>query len=282
MDFLGREGSDALGPFMSAPILLGLDGRAYTLEQINKHAAADGRLFVEHEVTPLVTRVLEQGSPVILIDSEHETTAEQQDPMRLGPVTRVLANSLAREFKTTHMIAKVLQQIGIKHEFNAWIKASELITRPERVLVAVEEAEDDLPAKALVERADAILAAGVGRGPSVFARALARLQREPPKIGFRRLVCARLHGARGGAYPLFVVAHEVAPLMAIPTPDMLVSDRAVRPEAAVNIEHPHFRALLQIARDQPAIAGYCLAKALLLDRDRGLEFDEDLIQAALA
>jgi hypothetical protein len=108
------------------------------------------------------------------------------------------------------------------------------------------------------------------------------LSREPPKLGFRKLVCARLHGAPGASQPLFVVAHAVAPLMAIPTQDLLLSEQPLRPEAAVNIEHPHFRALLQMAREQPTLAGYCLAKALLLDRDRGLEFDVELIDAAIA
>lgn len=111
------------------------------------------------------------------------------------------------------------------------------------------------------------------------------MRQRAPEIGFRKLVCARLHGASGGQSPrdrLFVVGHEIAPLMAIPTAELLLSDRPARPEAAVNGEHPHFRALLKLAERQPTIAAYGLAKALVLDGDRGLEFDVDLMQAAIA
>ena len=56
MSFLAREGADALAEFGDAPILLGLDGRAYTLDHIAKVAAADGRVFTDDEATPLVAR----------------------------------------------------------------------------------------------------------------------------------------------------------------------------------------------------------------------------------
>jgi hypothetical protein len=280
MGFLAREGVEPLAEFEQAPILLGLDGRAYTLEQITKQAAADGRVFVEHEVTPLVTRLLEQDTPVIMIAGEQEQLGEQPGARQFGPVTRVLANALSREFSTTGMLARMLEKLSGKPEAGAWAKAGELITRPELVLVGVEEVDDNPEAKALVERAAAILQTALGSGPNVLARAWSRVRRQPPKIGFRKLVAARLHGTPGTTQPLFVVAHAVAPLMAIPTRDMLVSQRPDRPEAAVNVEHPHFRTLLRFAREQPQLAGYFLAKALLLDRDRGLEFDVELIEAA--
>jgi hypothetical protein len=281
MGFLAREGAEALAEFEQAPLLLGLDSRAYTLEQITKHASADGRLYVEHEVTPLVTRLLEQGTPVIMIAGVLEELGEQAGARQFGPVTRVLANALSREFATTGMLARMLEKLGNKPEAGAWAKAGELITRPDEVLVGVEEVEDNPEAKLLVDRAAAILQAALGSGPNVLARAWARVRRQPPKIGFRKLVCARIQGAPGAAQPLFVVAHAVAPLMAVPTTDMLVSQREDRPEAAVNVEHAHFRTLLRFARERPELAGYFLAKALLLDRDRALEFDVDLIEAAV-
>ena len=281
MGYLAREGAEALTGFMDRPILLGLDGRAHTLEQINEHAAADGRVFVEHEATPLVSRVLEQGTPVILVANAQEVLGEgEANKRQLGAVERVLANALSREFSTTGMLRRLVDKLVGKPEVSAWVKAAELIARPEDVLVGVEAVDDNPLAGALIERASTILQTALGR-PNALSRAWSVLRREPPKLGFRKLVGARLHGAPAASQPLFVVAHEIAPLMATPTPDMLLSDRPLRPEAAVNIEHPHFRALLKMAEDQPTLAGYCLAKALLLDRDKGLEFDVELIEAAV-
>jgi len=282
MGFLAREGADALAGFEQAPILLGLDNRGYTLEQIGKLAAADGRVFVDDEVSPLVNRLLEQGSVVIMIASEEEDVGERHGARHFGPVARVIANGLSREFSTTQMIATMLAKLTGKQPISPWIRAAELIARPEDVVVAVEEVDDNSAARALVERAAAILHNALGTGPNVLARAWSYLRREPPKLGYRKLVCARFHGAPGDKLPLFVVAHQIAPLMATPTANMLVSERPARPEAAVNVEHPHFRALLRLAAQQPAVAGYALAKSLLLDEGRGLEFDVDLIEAAAA
>ncbi len=147
-------------------------------------------------------------------------------------------------------------------------------------MVAVEEVDDNPAAIALVEGAAAVLRAGIGEGPNALSRAWSFVRREPPKLGFGRLVCARVSGASGARSPLFVVAHEIAALMAIPTRDLLLSERPLRPEAAVNAEHPHFRALLRLWGQVPDLAAYALAKALVLDGDRGLEFDVDLISAA--
>jgi hypothetical protein len=281
MGFLAREGQDALAGFEQAPILLGLDGRAYTLEQITRQAAADKRVYVDNETSPLITRLLAQDTPVIMIASDEEQLGESEGGRQLGPVSRVLAHALVREFKTTLMIAKMLAKLTGKPEPSGWLYAAEMIARPEAVLVGVEPVDDNPAAHALVHRADAILQSALGSGPNVLARAWSRVRRQPPKLGYRRLVCARLHGGPGDRQPLFVVAHAIAPLMATPTRHMLLSAQPVRPEAAVNIEHPHFRALLRLASEQPAIAGYALAKALLLDEHRGLEFDVDLIEAAV-
>jgi hypothetical protein len=68
--------------------------------------------------------------------------------------------------------------------------------------------------------------------------------------------------------------------MALPPPGGLAPDRASRPEAAVDVGHPHFRAMLQLWRTRPRMAAYCLAKALLLTEDRLLSRDIDLIRAA--
>ncbi len=290
MEYLALEGSQGLDGVLDLPLLLGLDGRAYTLDEICTHAAEDGRVYVDSEVGPLVERLLGQGTPVIMIPGRGELSSAAG----LGPVTRVIANALAREFVSTRGLARMLDALRGQPDASAWTRAAEMIARPLDVLVAVEVAEDMPEATVLVERAASILARGL-RAPSLVqrigswaGRAKATLLRKSeaeqgPKLvlGFRRLVCARLHGERVGDERLFVVAHEVAPLMAIPTEHSLLHARGRKCEAAVNCEHPHFRALLRIAEREPELAAYCLAKSLLLDEDRGLEFDVPLMTAAL-
>jgi hypothetical protein len=258
MSYLASEGPEALVACMEVPLLLGLDGRAYTLDRVCRQAGEDGRVYVDTEGNPLAEQLQQQGTPVIMIAGDGEL------PVGAGvlePVTAVLANALSREFLSTRL-------------------ARELIVRPLDVLVAVEVADDMPEATALVERTASILARGLGQ-PGLFARVASLLGGREPVLGFRRLVCARLHETHTGHERLFVVAHEIAPLMAIPTEDNLLHARGRQPEAAINCEHKHFWALLRVAQREPDLAAYCLAKALLFNEDRGLEFDVPLMQAAI-
>ena len=277
MGYLALEGAQALEGQGGAPLFLGFDGRAYTLDQLCELAAADGRIYTQYEASALVEQLLEQGTPVIMTPSEDEIGAEEDTP--LGPVTRVLANGLAREFISTGVMARMLQSLRGASEVGAWAQASEMITRPAKVLVGVEVVRSSPTATALVAAAESILARGLAPPPGLFARVL-RSVRGEPRLGYGRLVCAELHSGAGLELPLFVVAHAIAPLMAAPTREQMVSERPERPQAAVNCEHPHFRALTRLAAQEPELAAYCLAKSLLLVENRGLEYDVELISAA--
>jgi hypothetical protein len=278
MDYLACEGADALEEFMQAPLLLGLDGRAYTLDRICTQAGEDGRVYVDTEINPLVERLFEQGTPVIMIPGEGEVIGAGAGA--LGTVTGVLANALSREFVSTRGLSRMLEQIRGQAKVSAWTRARDMIARPLDVLVGVEVVEDMPEATALVEHAASILARGLGRA-GLFARVTSFFGGREPVLGFRRLVGARMYGTHAGHDRLFVVAHEIAPMMAIPTEANMLHARGRQPEAAVNCEHAHFRALLRIATREPQLAAYCLAKALLLDDDRGLEFDVPLMRAAM-
>lgn len=269
MGYLARESAEALLPYMQVPLLLGHDGRGVALEQLCKQAAADGRVFVEHEPTRLVEQLIEQGTPVIVIPNSSELGGQ------LGPVTRVIANGLSLEFAKLGALGKVIKEVR-----GLWARTGELISRPVDVLVGVDV--DDRPQpQALIKHAAVLLERGFGPEPGLVGRALKFLRREQLGLGYARLVSARLHGAPGQRLPLFVVAHAIAPLMAIPTPDRFVSARTERPEVAVNCEHPHFRTLLRLAEHEPELAAYCLAKSLLLDDERALEYDGKLMLAAV-
>jgi hypothetical protein len=99
------------------------------------------------------------------------------------------------------------------------------------------------------------------------------------ELGYRRLVACRVT-SRVPDPPLFVVGRRVGPLMALPPRGGMAPDRASRPEAAVDVGHPHFRAMLELWSERPRLAAYCLAKALLLSEDRLLSRDVALIEAA--
>ena len=83
--------------------------------------------------------------------------------------------------------------------------------------------------------------------------------------------------------PLFVIGRQCGGLMAVPPPGLETEkeDRPKRPEAAVNRDHPQFRALLGLQERAPDLAAYCLAKDLLLTEDRLIERDLELLDAAL-
>lgn len=279
MSYLAVEGSEALDERTGLALFLGFDGRAYSIDDLCKQAAADGRVYVESEHSALVEQLLEQGTPVIMTPSAGEFGIGADG--RLGPITRVLAHGLAREFVRTRLWIKLLETIKGEPEVGAWVRASDMIVRPAEVVVGVDLATESPVASALVERAASILERGLGPPRSLLGRAYDTVRRRPPRLGYGRLVCAELHSAAGRELPLFVVAHQVAPLMAVPSAEGLVSERPERPEAAVNTHHPHFRALVKLARDEPELAAYCLAKSLLLVEDRGLEQDGELIAAAV-
>ncbi|EDM81628.1 HSP90 [Plesiocystis pacifica SIR-1] len=309
MGYLAREDPEALDDLLGRPILVTLDGKAMTLGQVREATANDDRLFIDDQLTRLSERLIAQGTPVILAASTHElggfgASAQGEDELGDGddgpdlggldgqdPVVRVLANCLAGSFVTTNRLQRAINQVTGRLESSAWIEAVELIARPAEVLVAVHPieplakgglGEDDDAAHALVDLAQDIVLRSIGSGSGAVRRLFAKVRGRAPKIGYRRLVAAHMTGRAGEPEPLFVVAHEVAPLMAKPTPERLVSAHEGQPEAAINVDHPHFRALMRMAGQAPLMAGYCLAKSLLLAANRNLDLDAELMRAAMS
>ncbi|MCA9683539.1 MAG: hypothetical protein KC457_15165, partial [Myxococcales bacterium] len=276
------EGAEAL---LALPILLSLDGRALSLLQVRNLAAAEGRVFLDHQRTPLVDALLAQGT-VVIMSASHDDAGGYEAQQGFDAVARVLAGGLAGGFAAGSALERLLDILGGNREAGAWTRASQLLTRPGEALVAVELV-DDPAALRLVARTQEISLRALGQGSGTLRRIFSKLGGAAPRIGYRRLVAARFHGAggsvtlAGGRRPLFVIAHAIAPLMALPTDELMISALDGQPEAAVNCEHPHFRALLRLYERAPDMAAYCLAKSLLLQVDRNLELDLALMGAAL-
>ena len=79
--------------------------------------------------------------------------------------------------------------------------------------------------------------------------------------------------------PLFVLNRRLNTLMA--RPPHYIPDRDKKQSIALNRAHSHFKLLTRLQRSDPAMAAYCLAKSLLLNQDRFLEMDTELIRNAL-
>jgi len=79
--------------------------------------------------------------------------------------------------------------------------------------------------------------------------------------------------------PFFVTGRKLSELMSRP-PDHAVEHKG-KLEAAVNRKDPYFGVLASLSSRSPALAGYCLAKCLLLADDRLLDRDVGLMKVAL-
>ncbi|MFV8749126.1 ATP-binding protein [Nannocystaceae bacterium ST9] len=269
MDFLAREGGGALEPWADRPLWLGLDSSGLTLDRLFAHAIDEGheQILVDDQRSPLIERVLATSIPVVLVPALGEPIPGVE---RGGnPVARALVQAIAFRLRQRSLLSRTFDRLVRDVAPQADARALALIVRPSEVLVGVGEIEREGKPAALVADAERLLLA------ELAAPGKRRLFARSQALGYRKLVCAELLGDAG---PLFVVGPQIAALMTRPGRERDDPQRAR--EAVVNREHPHFRALLILAEREPELAAYCLARSLLLDRDRGLEFDTPLMEAA--
>lgn len=265
--YLGGEGAAALAECEQRPLLLGLDGRSHSLASMARAAARHGRVFIADEASPVIDRLLAQGTPVYLVAAaaEHrgEGLAEGYDP-----VAQVIASYLSASVGVERVVDRLRSAVTRESSAGAWTRAAELLARPEQVLVGVDVVDEAAPQQ-LLAAADAVLRRGLP-APTLLGRAWRRVVGTSKAVGYDKLVAARLQGGPRGRMPLFVVGARVSPLMALPVETTVVGSQ--RPEAAVNVDHRHFRALLELAELDVELAGYCLARSLMLAQgeDEGL------------
>jgi Histidine kinase-, DNA gyrase B-, and HSP90-like ATPase len=258
MGFLLKEPAEFILRLGKHPLLRTVDGGVTSLAAVAEAAVRDGRIFITDAPSALVTHLGDQSIPVLLGRRRADADMDEADVRSgedLEPALRLVVAYAAH-----HRRSKLLKRLlAVLTSTDYGAGTAGLIVHPEEVYLAVEVDDPSPPAEAAFIAAAARLLEGIGGR-------------------YRRLVGCVL-SAPSDKPPLFLVAREVGPLMAIP-PDILVDkDRPRRPEAAVNRDHPQFRALLGLYRQSPGLAAYCLAKDLLLVEDRLMERDLDLLAA---
>lgn len=230
------------------PLLRTVHDRVVSLAAIEEVIGREGRAFVASAPSPLSGALDERGTAVLLGPDAGGDTHD--------PVSRLLVRFVAAR-RARSIVGTVRRVLG--EDAHSW--ARELVAQPEHAFVKV--GVDPMPDPALVDL--------VGRTHAALGRA---------DLGYRELVIGTVEG-EGHDPPLFVLGRTVGDLMQRPV-------RGYRrrflekPRALVNRRHPHVLAILDLHRTKPALAAYCLAKALVLteDREKWIHCDAELAWAA--
>ncbi|MFH2005996.1 MAG: hypothetical protein ABI333_05350, partial [bacterium] len=262
MAYLLREPEQAVLRAGKRPLVRTVDGQAKSLAEVAEAAERDGRIFVSDAPSALVEELRAQGIPVLLGRPRAEAgvaegaEGDQRPGEGLAPALRLVVAYVANRRRS-----KLLKRfLALLTSTDYGAQTAQLLTRPEEVYLAVHVDETPpVDAARLIDGAAKLLDAVGGK--------------------YRRLSGCVL-AAPSDKPPLFLVARTIGALMAIPPPVLYEKDRPRRPEAAVNRDHPQFRALLRMQEQSPALAAYCLAKDLLLQEDRLIDRDLDLLAEA--
>jgi hypothetical protein len=274
LSFLADEPAELLLKHDSAQILRTVDGRTSSLAAVARAARSDGRIFVAAHRSALTDILAEQGVPVLLGRDVTRHTGDASDlgtrGPDVGPVRHLLLTYLVTRDRSS-WLGRLHRYAGINLRASAtrpseWMSYDPvthygaMLADPHDTYLAVELVRH-LPrsARDLIEGAGQILAG--------------------TDAGYARLAACRLESPELDP-PLFLVGRKLGRVMARPPRKVLESERPRRPRAVVNLEHPQLVALAELYVSRPAMAVYCLAKNLLLEEDRLLHLDGELMKAA--
>ncbi|MCX4240333.1 ATP-binding protein [Paraliomyxa miuraensis] len=252
--FLAVEPDELLlaDELLERPILRTVHDRVISLGGVVEALERDGRIFVAASPSSLTERLQHGDVPVLLGDRRSTLDDGTSDP-----VTRLLVRFLAAR-RTHSLVGKVGRRLGQ----DPVELARDRVVHPQAVFVRVGlDAPPLRDHERLVEQAH---------------RAL-----RDADLGYQELVIGTVEGEDQDP-PLFVLGRRIEELMQRPPRGSYRRGFLERPRALVNRRHPHFVAMLDLHRVDPALAAYCLAKALVLaeDRTKSLECDPMLAAAA--
>ncbi len=253
MGILMREPAHAQLSISHLPLLRTIHGTPLSLEQVFETWDRDGRVLFTQDPSALTTRLNTMGVPVIYGMATHS------EHMFMAP--RILIERFVRYTLSQTMTGRMfgmLRMVGL--DFEGWRKKKldeqlrNSLVSPEQAFLPVLIADEISPTvKTLLDRTNHVL--------------------EKTEAGYASLAICQM-GAYMEDAPLFVIAPELATFMARP-PAHLKRKKAM--QVAVNADHPLFQQLASLGERHSEMASYMLAKNLLLEEDRMLERDLELI-----
>jgi hypothetical protein len=257
---LACEPASSLDRFRARPILREVHGGACTPGQADDALDRDGRLLVAEQPTGLTRRLRARRIPVLLGRPRRQDDADREHPLA-----------------TIHGVLGRLAALRAQSSFGNRLRR--FVGDVTLGFVALKERS--APPTYLTDPEQAYFAIAIDRGsPEELQPLLLRAAKllDDVEAGYRRIGTFVLD-APGAEVPLFVTGRRLGELMARP-PSSRPSGKHLL-EAAVNRDHPHFRRLAALHARRPALAAYCLAKSLLLQDDRLLDRDLDLVRRSL-
>lgn len=254
MGVLAGEPARAQLSVSHMPLLRTIHGKPLSLAQLFEIWERDGRVLFAQDPTTLTTRLHAMDVPVIYGQAEH---SERMFTVPRQLIERFVFYTLAQTF--TGRMVGMLKKVGIdfetsrRHRTHAQLKKS--LVSPEQAFLPVLISEKISPvAGALLSRTSALL--------------------EHVEAGYAQLSLCQMSSYMEDP-PLFVVAPELSSFMAKP-PAHLKRKKAM--QVAVNADHTLFQQLVELGGRRGDMAAYMLAKNLLLEEDRMLERDVELIK----
>ena len=247
--YLASEPGRTLGGLGARAVLRGVSGGAFTLAQAEGALEQDGRVLVAEAPSKLTHALSRGGTPVFL--GAAARTAEGG----LDPVSTVLVGYLAARARANPV---------------GWVKDRLFGTLEEDLAARVVH-----PESVLVSVAPAASVSSVHQ--ALLTDAYEVLRRTG--LGYTAIVGGSIEG-RPESPRLFAMGRQLSEVMALPPRGIYRRKRFERPCVLVNLRHPYFTQVQTLYRSHRAMGAYCLAKAMLLEEDRKLHRDGDLMQAA--
>lgn len=253
LGYLLQEPTSQIARIEHRKIFRQLSGQPASAINLLMWLRRDNELLFDDHRSGISDTLQAQGMPVVFGVVSH--TGDDTDT-RLSVVARVVGRFVSYHFERSATgRGKRLMRWALARKRTISDDVRAMFAHPEARYMPVIIQTDLTPKQAaLLESANTLLG-------SIDTR-------------YKSLAAFILDGPRD-PFPLFVVAKKLSPLMREPIPDEILD--AKRLSAAVNLQHPHFRMLVDLYPTQPQLAAYCLVKDILLDQDTRLELDLQLM-----